>query len=254
MNRAYPTQPKQHILSDEKYKKFLKMTIVDFGNILDSMRGDMMTELSRSFFPGTIINLQEEEARNRRNAGKLNGASIENADKLAIERELLQLKRDAVEKRGNACGWSIDNCTATWRERFPDDFRWWKELVSRYEVLRIAQAKAATDAKAAAEAKAAADAKAADEAKAADDAKAADSSAAQPSKVNNHKNCEIWASLGECETNPAYMMSMCGKACDELKSSGGKRRSKSSNKPKKSAKRAKTAKRSKSRKIRRQRK
>jgi len=64
-------------------------------------------------------------------------------------------------------------------------------------------------------------------------------------------DCDKWASEGECEKNPTYMNTKCANACNKLKSVGGKRRSKSNNKPKKSAKRSKRAK---SRRTRRQRK
>lgn len=176
MNGAYPRKSKAPIFNEEAYKEICNMSIEDFGNKLNTMSGDKMKELSNRI-PQTISTLQGDENYNRIGAGKgWEDTSIENADKLKAEWELLVLKSQAVDKRGVACSWS-NNCTLKWRDRTYDELQWWDKLVLRDSELRSAQAKA-----------------------------------------------------------------------------GGKRRSKSSNKPKKSAKRVKTAKRSKSRKIRRQRK
>lgn len=151
MNGAYPTQPKETVLDEDTYKMIRGMSIKWFYGQLDKMDGAMMIALSERI-PGTINRLKESEEWNRNGViNRWEGASIENADKLKAEWELLESKLKAVEARGSRCSWS--NCKSEWRHLL-----------------------------------------------------------------------------------------------------GGKRRSKSSNKPKKSAKRVKTAKRSKSRKIRRQRK
>merc|ERR1712045_998116 len=32
--------------------------------------------------------------------------------------------------------------------------------------------------------------------------------------TDDNQNCEYWASLGECEANPGYMLTTCRKSCD----------------------------------------
>jgi Glutathione peroxidase/ShK domain-like len=33
--------------------------------------------------------------------------------------------------------------------------------------------------------------------------------------ADNHENCEFWASMGECEKNPSYMLENCADACSK---------------------------------------
>ena len=42
-----------------------------------------------------------------------------------------------------------------------------------------------------------------------------------PSCQDSNTNCEFWASLGECDRNPDYMLSFCTRSCDECGSGGG---------------------------------
>lgn len=34
-----------------------------------------------------------------------------------------------------------------------------------------------------------------------------------PDCVDNHESCDLWASKGECEANPKYMLKQCKKSC-----------------------------------------
>ena len=36
----------------------------------------------------------------------------------------------------------------------------------------------------------------------------------RPKCVNRHKECEVWAKVGECDANPLYMRESCALACD----------------------------------------
>jgi glutathione peroxidase-family protein len=40
--------------------------------------------------------------------------------------------------------------------------------------------------------------------------------AARAVTVDQHESCSFWASTGECEANPNYMLTSCAKSCGEL--------------------------------------
>lgn len=38
----------------------------------------------------------------------------------------------------------------------------------------------------------------------------------QEGLVDHHESCDFWASIGECDANPGYMLSNCAKSCDAI--------------------------------------
>lgn len=48
--------------------------------------------------------------------------------------------------------------------------------------------------------------------------------------MNNHENCEFWASIGECEKNPNYMLKQCQLSCHNLRSANDKKKAEEASK------------------------
>jgi hypothetical protein len=109
MNGAYHKESKKPVLDDSTYEAFRKMNLEKFYNEVDGMDADMVLTLFDDRFPFTIARLKESENWHRSGA---KGASTEKAEQLKTERESLQKKLEAVQKKWERCRW---NYCQEWR-------------------------------------------------------------------------------------------------------------------------------------------